>query len=235
MKLSDLTRYYDRLDPDERFRLSLDAMARMDADELARLRRTCPRRHYSMIDPAFLNRLEAAERIATRFAILWLHFTRALRLVEMIAEEYRSSMAMFTHGYTLGHDDGWHSASREHEHAVHVGRSPAIDQLDGITRDFSSESLPEPLNAVYQTRIRELKSLYLGLIGFCERAQIKPDSLMVWWPPIIAEIEHFRVLIDADISADEAMVREIEEVFALLWSGRTNGPHGIDIKSANRQ
>ncbi len=50
MKRNGLGRLYDRLDPEERFRADLLAMARGDMEESERLTRTCPKRDYIMND-----------------------------------------------------------------------------------------------------------------------------------------------------------------------------------------
>ena len=41
---------YDRLSPEERFRLKILALARGDKEESERLTATCPRRGYTMYD-----------------------------------------------------------------------------------------------------------------------------------------------------------------------------------------
>src|SRR5215203_5520944 len=59
-----LGRFYDRLTPEERFRLDVWALARGDEEESERLTRTCPRRAYTMNDRAFVGRWEAARELA---------------------------------------------------------------------------------------------------------------------------------------------------------------------------
>ena len=57
-------RLYDRLTPEERFRLVVLALARGDEEESERLTATCPRRDYTMYDWAFVGRWEAAWELA---------------------------------------------------------------------------------------------------------------------------------------------------------------------------
>ena len=59
-----LGRLYDRLSPEERFRLSVLALARGDEEESERLTATCPRRAYTMNDWGFVGRWEAARELA---------------------------------------------------------------------------------------------------------------------------------------------------------------------------
>ena len=55
---------YDRLTPEERFRLDVLALARGDEEESERLTATCPRRDYTMNDWDFVGRWEAARDLS---------------------------------------------------------------------------------------------------------------------------------------------------------------------------
>jgi hypothetical protein len=59
---------YDRLTPEERFRLDVLALARGDEEESERLIRTCPRRGYTMNEWGFVGRWEAARK-TTHFIV----------------------------------------------------------------------------------------------------------------------------------------------------------------------
>jgi hypothetical protein len=59
-----LGRLYDRLTPEERFRLDVLALARGDEEESERLTATCPRRAYTMNDWEFVGRWDAARELA---------------------------------------------------------------------------------------------------------------------------------------------------------------------------
>ncbi len=56
MNQNGLGKLYDRLTPEERFKLDLEAMARGDDEESRRLVDSCPRRAYNMTDWAFSGR-----------------------------------------------------------------------------------------------------------------------------------------------------------------------------------
>jgi hypothetical protein len=56
MSKNGLRRYYERLSPEERFRLDILAMARGDAAESERLVGSCPKLSYRMNDRAFVGR-----------------------------------------------------------------------------------------------------------------------------------------------------------------------------------
>jgi len=60
---------YDRLQPEERFRLVLEASARDDERERERLVSTCPYGHYRMSDAAYMDRVDASRDMAFAVAI----------------------------------------------------------------------------------------------------------------------------------------------------------------------
>ena len=64
--IKTLHKHYDRLKPEERFRLDVRAMARGDAQESERLVSTCPRRPYTMTDVGFSGRWSALLSITPR-------------------------------------------------------------------------------------------------------------------------------------------------------------------------
>jgi hypothetical protein len=64
MRRNALGKLYDRLTPEERFRLDVLAMARGDAEESELLTNTCPKGDYVMNDWGFVGRWEAARELA---------------------------------------------------------------------------------------------------------------------------------------------------------------------------
>jgi hypothetical protein len=59
-KHNGLEKLYDRLTPEERFRLDVEAMARGDAEESEHLTSPCPRRSYTMKEVGFSGRWQGA-------------------------------------------------------------------------------------------------------------------------------------------------------------------------------
>src|SRR5687768_7582879 len=76
-----LGRLYDRLSPEERFRLVILALARGDEEESERLTATCPRRDYTMYDWGFVGRWAAAWE---RALLAHLDVARRLDKIKMI-------------------------------------------------------------------------------------------------------------------------------------------------------
>jgi len=80
-KKSGLHRHYDKLEPEERFRLDVLAMARGAEVESERLTRSCPMRRYSMTDLAFSDRWRAALEIST---ITFMEIEKHLAKIQMV-------------------------------------------------------------------------------------------------------------------------------------------------------
>src|SRR5215213_3097294 len=76
-----LGRYYDRLTPEERFRLDVLALSCRDEEESERLTATCPRRGYTMNDWGFVGRWEAARELAM---LAYVDVVRRLDKIKMI-------------------------------------------------------------------------------------------------------------------------------------------------------
>ena len=69
MSKNGLHRHYDRLTPEERFRLDVLAMARGDSVESERLVGSCPKFSYKMNDRAFVGRWTGAMDITLRMCV----------------------------------------------------------------------------------------------------------------------------------------------------------------------
>src|SRR5215213_7360547 len=93
-----LGRLYDRLTPQERFRLDVLALARGDEEESERLTATCPRRGYTMNDRGFVGRWEAARELAL---LTYVDVVRRLDKIKMIVA-FRS---LFHYLSTIWQDD----------------------------------------------------------------------------------------------------------------------------------
>src|SRR5215207_2371179 len=81
MRGNGLGKLYDRLTPEERFRLDVLAMARGDKAESERLTNTCPRRNYIMNDWGFVGRWEAARVLAM---LTYMDLAKCLDKIQMI-------------------------------------------------------------------------------------------------------------------------------------------------------
>jgi hypothetical protein len=93
-----LGRLYDRLTPEERFRLDVLAIARGDEEESERLTATCPRRDYTMTDWDFVGRWEAARDLSM---LAYVDVVRRLDKIRVIA----AFRGLFPYLSTIWQDD----------------------------------------------------------------------------------------------------------------------------------
>jgi hypothetical protein len=118
-----LHKHYGRLEPEERFRLDVLAMARGDSVESERLTRRCPMRSYTMTDLAFSDRWTAALEISS---ITFMELEKHLAKLQMVAAFRETGPYLRTlmkndgdQAYFDGHKAGsahaWAQAGREGE------------------------------------------------------------------------------------------------------------------------
>ena len=120
MSKKGLHRHYDKLGPEERFRLDVLAMARGDGRESERLVRSCPRATYTTNDRAFTVRWTSCENIALRISLPFMQELGRLRLVDAmrVLAPYQGTLNenLAFDAYHKGHEAGsyhaWHHAGK---------------------------------------------------------------------------------------------------------------------------
>src|SRR5215218_7955966 len=181
-----LGRLYDRLTPEERFRLKILALARVDEEESERLTATCPRRDYTMYDWGFVGRWEAAQELAL---LTYVDVVRRLDKINMIGA-FRS---LFPYLSTIWQDDvHWayfdgHMAGSRHawnrsgktgeppgweadEEEAERNTDPAIDkELQKWTGEGRYARLEGKLEEMERELVREALTAWLGFADFCAK------------------------------------------------------------------
>jgi hypothetical protein len=181
-----LGRLYDRLTPEERFRLDVLALARGDEEESERLTATCPRRDYTMNDWGFVGRWEAARELAM---LAHVDVVRRLDKVKVIAAfrdmfPYLSTirqnevhMAYFD-GHMAGSRHAWKWSGKTgeplgweaDEEEAERNADPTIDEdLRKWEGDEMYARLEETLEEMERQLLREALTAWSGFAGFCEQ------------------------------------------------------------------
>jgi hypothetical protein len=179
-----LGRLYDRLSPEERFRLDVLALARGDEEESERLTATCPRRGYTMNDRGFVGRWEVARELAM---LAYVDVVRRLDKIKMIGA-FRS---LFPYLGTIWEDDvHWayfdgHKAGSRHawnrsgktgeppgweadEEEAERNADPTIDEdLRKLTGEGRYARLAGKLEEMKCELVGEALTAWLGFAGFC--------------------------------------------------------------------
>lgn len=200
MKGNPLSKLYDRLTDDERFRLWVQAVARDDTTEAQALNRTCPRKVYDMLSAGFVDRMDALSEIVfawwadmgpvlAKLDILEA-YTPALEHVQMSAGEAASQQ--FFEGFLIGY-----------QQAVGARPScPACDVDDAIDDEAPDHScvwdpVNEPLGAareagehaldvvvrthqnVCNILLAKARAFWEAFEALCQEAAVTPDDVVV--------------------------------------------------------
>jgi hypothetical protein len=177
---------YDRLTPEERFRLDVLAMVRGDEDESERLTATCPRRNYTMHHWGFIGRWAAAHELAM---LAHLDVVRPLdkaNTIGAIRELCPQLGTMWQDDVHCAYVDGHRSGSR---HAWNMsgkaGEPPGWEADEGAAGRNADPAMYEDLqrragDGVYarlekmleETELRLVRdalTAWLGFARFCEQ------------------------------------------------------------------
>ena len=188
MSKNGLHRHYDRLTPEERFRLDVLAMARGDAAESERLVGSCPKLSYTMNDRAFVGRWTSAMEITLRVYIplegllskLWM--IGAFRQLVPYAQTLSRSVA--TESYFIGHHLGslqaWGEAGRRGRPSMwpelDAEKPEGADEDPAVIRDMEDldwklnkygELLPEIMDRMERKLAQEALDVWAGFDAFC--------------------------------------------------------------------
>lgn len=227
MKQSGHARYYDKLTPEERFRLDVLAMARGDKEESDLLVRSCPRLPYTMNHRGFTGRWLGAMDLTLRVYLDVVGYLDRIKAMEMVREIYPYSetfaqdRALDT--YLEGHQAGARQAWRE---AGIEGAAPEWPQ-DGVDEEgiyekvkSSMSILPETLERLERNQAEHALTLWLGFEAFCEESMGLDAAtiLKVVLEPGVERMEELEELAERfELEPDAEMVEEISRTLAEGW------------------
>src|SRR5215216_4070332 len=187
---------YDRLTPEERFRLDVLALARGDEEESERLTATCPRRGYTMNDWGFVGRWEAARELAM---LAYVDVVRRLDKINTIAAfrslfPYLSTIweddvhwayfdgheAGCRHAWTrsgkAGEPPGWEA---DEEEAERNADPTMVENLEKWTGEGRYARLAGKLEEMERELVREALTAWSGFVAFCaEEMGLKAEKLL---------------------------------------------------------
>jgi hypothetical protein len=235
-----LGRLYDRLTPEERFRLDVLALARGDEEESERLTATCPRRGYTMNDWAFVGRWEAARELAM---LAYVDVARHMDKTKMI-DAFRSIIPYLSTiweddvhmAYFDGHEAGsryaWNRSAKAgeppgweaDEEEAECNADPTIDEdLRKWTGEGTYARLAGKLEEMERELVRQAPTAWLGFAGFCaqEMGLGAKDLVVALARPfgeIVRELEELSARHEV-----EADVEGVEEYLAIMTEAWCRG------------
>src|SRR5215212_4174591 len=228
-----LERLYDRLTPEERFRLDVLALARGDEEESERLTATCPRRGYTMYDWGFVGRWETARELAM---LAYVDVVRRLDKIRVIAafrglfpylstiwqddvhEAYFDGhMAVSRHAWNrsgkTGEPPGWEAEEEEAERNA----DPTIDEdLQKWTGEGTYARLAGKLEEMERELVGEALTAWLGFARYCEQemgleAKDLVEALARPFAERVQDLEE--LIVRHEVESD---VEGVEEYLALM-------------------
>jgi hypothetical protein len=235
MRQNGLGKLYDRLTPEERFRLDVLAMARGDAEEPELLTRSCPKRNYTMNEWAFSARWHAARELAM---LTYMDLAKCLDKLQMI-EAFRVSFPYFRNvwaedvceAYFEGHEAGsrhaWAKAGKEGEPPGYEadederveGVDPAIEEE---VRRWCSKvkeieaPIAKALDKLEREMVEEGFSVWSAFAGFCaEEMGVAALNLLAAFGPFRERAQKLIELAER-LEVEPDAEEEIEEYRGIL-------------------
>jgi hypothetical protein len=210
-----LSKLYDTLTLDERFRLRVQAWARGDKADMERLDRATVGHQYT----AYCSRLEAAGVLTLGVLLELLPKLAKLRMVEAIrplvayAEAAAEDAAMT--GYLDGYTAAWRAAGKRSEppDVSDSKLTAAAGRASHLGNHFS-----EALDRLTVTLAISARTPRDGLAAFCrdELGVSLDDALGAWGRPALAElVEHSEALDAAE--PDEQEIELLGRVLRIAW------------------
>jgi hypothetical protein len=240
MKQSGHARYYDKLTPEERFRLDVLAQARGDEQESELLGRTCQRATYTMKHHSFTDRWDGILEITLRMYIGVNNELSKLQMIDAFRElpPYLKTLSHNTafDAYFTGHRSGslhaWKAASKEGYPPAWPppDMDPTDDELDpAMDRDMEElhlevekdgAFLPGVLEKLERELARDALSLWEGFCRFCdERVGVPAEKVVaVVLAPVAERIEELQGRAERlELEPDTETVEQIREGLAENW------------------
>jgi hypothetical protein len=229
VKSNGHARYYDKLTPEERFRLDVLAMARGDKEESELLVRSCPRLQYTMNHRGFTGRWLGAMDITLRTYLEVAGYLDRIKAMEMVrviipySETFAQDTALDT--YLDGHRAGARQAWRE---AGKKGEAPewpleGVDE-EGISSRVKAATsiLPEVLEQLERNQATHALTLWRGFAAFCEESiAVEAGTVLKVVLGNLEGVKRIEELEDLaerlDLAPDAETVEEIREGLAESW------------------
>jgi len=217
---------YDRLTPEERFQLVLEAAARRDETEVERLASTCQRYRYTLAgyDFAFTDRLRASRQITFNVCLRLTQASAKLMVIrtsqEYLALLVRSLVTEFDRGYLMGWEAGcdhaWQSVGMS-------GPFPCRDNGDlGENADENQNAEDDgdydEWEELAEALATEVRTLWEAFSRFCRvEMGAEPETvLLAWFPPVVDWIEGALSAADG-VRVDADVLEDYERTLTNAW------------------
>jgi hypothetical protein len=240
-----LHHHYDRLTPEERFRLDVLAMVRGDSRESERLVASCPRFSYVMNDVGFVDRWRSAIEITLRIYIPLGEQLAKLKMIDAIRVfvPYFQTLSsnMVLDAYYKGHESGsrhaWAYAGKsggppawpedgpggELMEPEGDEQDPAMeldaDELEAVAEQYN-KFFPEVLDRLERRCVKEAFGIWTGYAAFCQdNMGVAAEKIAtVVLEPVVGRIEDMKARAERlGVEAEAELVGQMREGLAEAW------------------
>jgi hypothetical protein len=236
-----LGKLYDRFDPEERFRLTLEALARGDEQEAKRLSGSCPLRTYTMKDVAYSDRLHASRQITTIVYLALARILAGLQLIEFFqkTQPYVRRMwqeqvdCAYFEGHRAGSRHAWRVAGMEglppgweaDEEEAEKNTDPAMEvdlkEVEAHVEETAGFA-PEVLEELERELVEEARTVWEAFAGFCEEELgVGPETLLeAHFGTMLGQAEELKALASKPDAPgpNPALLNEHREAMSGAWT-----------------
>jgi hypothetical protein len=239
MRQNGLGKLYERLTPEERFRLDVLASARGDAEESELLTRTCQRQTYTMNHRGYTGLWTGAYEITLRMYIAVNNELAKLQMIDAVRGlvPYSQTLChnMIFDSYFCGHESGsryaWGRAGKdgeppgyeedieESEENADPATEADMDGLEATVEEYLG-FVPEVLDRLERSLASDALSLWTGFCAFCEECVgVEAQKVAaVVLEPVAGRIEDLEARAERlGLEADPETVQKVREGLADNW------------------
>ncbi len=239
MRKNPLDKLYDRLTPQERFRLDVEARARGDEEESRRLTATCPRRTYTMNDWGFAGRRHAAMELTMAVLLNLTPSIAQLRMIEAIrvTQPYVRNVWQdevnwaYFDGHRAGSRHAWRTAGMKgdppgwetDEEEAEKNADPSTDgDLEALRAlvEKAAAFVPGLLDRLERELAGEALIVWKAFAGFCEEEiGLEPEKILKAFPePALKNVGWLKQLAERlELQAEQGAVQENRVALVEVW------------------
>jgi hypothetical protein len=194
-----LTKYYHDFTPMERLNLVIAAITRDDNAEVEKLLKTCPRRHYTQRDAAFVDKYYRMVDIKNIFITNFEMYSDAAGLLYIIFLSLEDQIGIYEWAIELiGQNQSKKDALAETQ--------KEIKQLNQLIVKVSEK---------YEWHVAKMKSALEAYRQFCHEVGVQEENALKW-----LEMENLIMMLSEHLKntdANEEFLREIKNNFYKIW------------------
>jgi hypothetical protein len=229
MKKDGLKKLYDRLTPEERFKLVIEAIARGDEAECRNLVKSCPILIYEMNDKAYEDLVRASEKMTTLACLdlaprliklrMFAGFSGVLAFLRNTCLDEAHSA--YFRGRALGERACRGAHSKDHPREQQDPDLEAQDDLGKITSRIEKEwAVFADLVGRFEQEMQVEAGIAWGAFSSFAREEmgLEPKTLIkAWFEPILPEIEAVEDTLDTT-ETNPHRLQEYASMLRQVWS-----------------